>query len=327
MRGHSTLALLLLLVAPVVAEAPPPGAPAPPPAVTPAAPSAEDAARLRRLLAAQVLPPAPALSVATTAAVTARDGVFRSAELQREMKYRVLLPPSYDREHRHYPVLYLLHGFLNPFYEWDRQTSLARQLERYEVVVVLVEGDNSFYLDSAGEPKDRYLAYFFRDLLPEIRTHYRVMSETYGQAIAGVSMGGYGALLYGLRFPGAFAFVGSFAGVPNLMRDEELLGNLAAYGAGAVFGPAGGATRTENDVMALLDKVEKGAALPYFFLNVGNDDEFAPQNLAFAEKLRAKGVRHELLLLPGGHEWDVWDRALPAFFDALARVLPGLRRE
>ncbi len=287
--------------------------------------TAEESARIHRLLDAQTYAPAPALASPSAGGAwgeTARDGVFHSEQLQRDMRYRVLLPPSYEREHRYYPVLYMLHGFLNPYYEWDRQTTLAVEAAKYDLVVVLVQGDNSFYLNSASAPKDRYMSYFFRDLLPEIRGHYRVMSETYGQAIAGVSMGGYGALLYGLRFPGAFAFVGSFAGVPNLMSDDELQKNLEPFGATAAFGPRGGETRTENDPMALLRKVEKGTPLPYFFLQVGNDDEFLPQNLTFAAELREHGVAHELHLAPGAHEWDVWNRALPAFFQALARAMP-----
>src|SRR5688572_33129456 len=102
---------------------------------------------LDRVLKAQAAPPAPA--VRDGGGVTAEDVEMTSAALGgRTMHYRVLLPRGYGRSHRHYPVLYLLHGFLNPYYEWDRQTELARHLAPYDLVVVLVQGDNAFYLDS-----------------------------------------------------------------------------------------------------------------------------------------------------------------------------------
>jgi len=285
----------------------------------------DPAEQFRRQVARQHASPAAPVDRAE-GVVTARDVAFPSRELGREMRYRALLPASYGRSHRHYPVLYLLHGFLNPYYEWDKQTRLAELLGSRDLVVILVEGDNSFYLNSAGEPKDRYMSYFFRDVLPDVQSRFRVMSETHGQALAGVSMGGYGALLYALRFPGTFAFVGSFAGVPNLMSDKELLGNFAPFDIEKLLGPPGGPTRTQNDVMALARKVTRDTPLPYLFLDVGTDDPFAPHSLDFAAILREKGARHELHLTPGGHEWDVWDRMLPTFFDSLGRVVAIDRR-
>ncbi|MBI3449366.1 MAG: hypothetical protein HY049_10680 [Acidobacteria bacterium] len=142
----------------------------------------------QRLAGQQRLPSAPVRSEGS--GVTAQDVVFQSRTLDREMRYRVLLPASYGSSHRYYPVLYLLHGYMNTYYDWDKQTNLARYLEKYDLVVVLPQFDNSFYLNSAGEPKDRYITYFFRDLTPDVESRFRARTESQARAVGGVSMGG-----------------------------------------------------------------------------------------------------------------------------------------
>ena len=274
---------------------------------------------LDRVLKAQSAAPAP--PVRDGGGVTAEDVEMQSDVLGRTMHYRVLLPSGYAREHRHYPVLYMLHGFLNPYYEWDRQTELARHLAPYDLVVVLVQGDNAFYLDSAVQgSRDQYQAYFNRELMPHVAARYRIITETHGRAIAGVSMGGYGAMLSILKRPGAWVFAATFAGAVNFAQDTELQKNLAP-----VFDPRALGNRDAADVMKLLAAADL-SLLPYVYVVCGTDDHLLPENLAFQKALQEKKVRHEMHIVPGGHEWIVWDEQLPQMFARMATLIPSMRK-
>ncbi len=331
-RALTRLLLLSVLVAPLGAAAklaPPALAatPAPIPAPTPSAtpeatPDPAAAAREhQRLVAIQQREPAPTL--ATGSGVTALDVRFASAALGREMRYRVLLPRGYATSHRYYPVLYLLHGYMNPFYEWDKQTSLARLLDerRYGLIVVLPQLDNSFCLNAAEEPKDRYMTCFFRDLIPEVESRYRARSEPPARAIGGVSMGGYGAMLYGLRFPQAFSFVASFSGAVNFIAEsDDFARNMAPFPLGRIVGKPDSATRLENDRFRLVESVEP-TTLPPLWITVGSRDFLFPENVDFLRALQKRGIAVDFHHAPGDHEWVYWDAELPRMLDALAHAL------
>jgi len=271
-----------------------------------------------RLVEQQRLPSAPTLDAGT--GVTARDIVFQSPTLEREMRYRVLLPASYGRSHRYYPVLYMLHGYMNTYYEWDKQTSLARYLESYDLIVVLPQFDNSFYLNSAGEPKDRYITYFFRDLVPDVEKRFRARTEPPARAIAGVSMGGYGAMLWALRFPGAFAFAADFSGSVNFVRDSHIAEMLKPFDTAKLLGPDDSGTRKYGDIMALVPTLDP-APIPYLWITCGAGDALLDQNLAFAAALRERHIAFEIHSAPGGHEWAYWDGQLPSMLETLARKM------
>lgn len=308
-RGLALVASLALDGAARATE--PPAVGAPPATIVSEKEAAER--EFARLLALQRAAPPPPL--ATGDGVTAEDVIFKSATLKREMRYRVLLPASYRREHRHYPVLYLLHGYMNPYYEWDRQTDLARLLAPHDLIVVLPQFDNSFYLNSAADPKDRYLSYFFRDLLPDVQARYRARTEPPARAVAGVSMGGYGAMLLALRFPQAFSFAAEFSGCLDLVHDRPLAEAMQPFELDKLLGPPESETRKANDVMALVEMVDP-AALPYLWLTAGADDFLFDQTLAFAQALRKRHLLFEFHTAPGDHEWAVWNRELPGMLEA-----------
>lgn len=297
-------------------------------AVQPATPAAETPQqRYDRLLEIQHRDPAPPLSAG--AGVTAQDVVFQSATLDRRMRYRVLLPAGYSTSHRYYPVLYLLHGYMNPYYEWDKQTSLARYLEEghHELVVILPQFDNSFYVNSFKKPADKYESYFFDDLLPHVEAHYRVRSEPPARAVAGVSMGGYGALLYGLRKPWKFALAASFSGPVDLMkfRPEDSRALFDPFVLEDVIGPFASDYRKNLDLFEMAGNADP-KTLPYLWLSCGSEDGLLSFNLHFVELLVEKKARFEFHTAPGNHEWEYWDAELPLFLRALDRTFSTVPR-
>ena len=141
--------------------------------------------------------------------------------LRRAVPYCVLLPPSYDADKaRRYPVLYFLHGIgeneqalLNSG-GWDLIQDLWDQKQMGEFVIAAPAGGRTFFINSR-DGKVRYQDFLMREFLPYIESHYRIRAGRHSRGIAGISMGGYGALRLGLLFPQTFAAVS--ANSPALM--------------------------------------------------------------------------------------------------------------
>src|SRR5262249_9931726 len=126
-------------------------------------------------------------------------GELRSMLMQRALPYCVLLPPGYEMSDLSYPVLYLLHGLFGRFDDWILRTRIASHAARHDLIVVMPEGGDGWYCDSLTVETDRYESYLVGELIPVIESRYRTLRRRQGWAIAGLSMGGYGAFKFGLR--------------------------------------------------------------------------------------------------------------------------------
>jgi putative tributyrin esterase len=252
-----------------------------------------------------------------TAANTVESSSFFSAALAREMPYQVVLPAGYSGSQERYPVLYLLHGWQGDEANFVSLTHLVQDASAYKLIVVTPRAENSWYVNSATHPKDRYADYIFQDVIAEVDAHYRTIASPHERAIAGISMGGYGALLFSLRHPGAFAFAasisGAFAGPSGI---ESVMPQLKPS-TDEAFGAAGSATRRQNDVGTLIGAVDR-TQQPYFFLGCGTSDPLLSSNRQVVEKLSSHGFAYEYHELPGAHTWPFWDAALPTMLKVLS---------
>jgi len=246
---------------------------------------------------------------------------FHSNLINATLPYNVILPADYRQSRTtRYPVLYLLHGLGGHYSDWLTRTNVADYAAQYRMIIVMPEGNNSWYVDGApvsnasGErPGDKYETYILQELMPDVDKRYRTIQSRYGRAIAGLSMGGYGAIKFGLKNPSTFVFAGSMSGAlaPASWTEDDLKGYKAIYDSlPPVFGPAGSEVRKANDIFEILKTRSDSriAALPYFYLDSGTEDFFFEGNHRFAELLRAKKIPHEYRELPGEHSWQYWDR-------------------
>jgi len=261
---------------------------------------------------------------------------FQSKLVNAALPYNVVLPPDY-RESRvtRYPVLYLLHGFGGHHGDWVTHSNVADYAAQYRMIVVTPEGNNGWYTDSVSVGTDKYESYLLKELIPDVQKRYRTIESRYGRGIAGLSMGGFGALKFGLKSPETFAFVGSLSGAPGATAwTEDDLKNLKAIrdSVFAVFGPVGSETRKANDVFAIARGLSAArvAGLPYFYLDCGTEDFLSGSNQQFAALLREKKIPHEYRELPGDHNWAYWDQQVQEVLQIAAqkmRLPPGeLRR-
>ena len=252
---------------------------------------------------------------------TIRDAGFQSASLGRAMKYRIILPAGYDRSVRRYPVLYLLHGLSGSYLDWDTRTHLAEYAAPLQLIVVMPDAGDSWYTNSSASTQDRFEDYIFKDLVPEIDKTYRTIATRHARAIGGLSMGGYGAMKFALKYPNLFVFAGSFSGVQTVVHEPGLMlpfGEKYVQQVLEIYGPPSGPTRTANDIIALADKANP-AALPYLWISCGTADGFLESNREFVVLLQQRKIAYTYEEAPGGHSWAFWDEELPAMFRELAR--------
>jgi putative tributyrin esterase len=248
-----------------------------------------------------------------------KDSVFHSAALQRDMRYRVLLPRDYNKGGR-FSVLYLLHGLYGDYLNWDTRTGLENYARNLHLLIVMPDADDSWYTNSATVPSDEFEDYIAKDLLAEIDEKYRTIRERHGRAIAGLSMGGYGAVKLGLKYPDLFAFAGSLSGALDAAQNLDILRPEFAAKLREVFGNEGSRERAENDVTLLLNATHQ-TPFPYFYLGCGTADFFLDTNRAFVMQLSSRKIAYEYHETPGGHEWEYWDRELQPMLQVIERKL------
>ena len=274
--------------------------------------------RLVRLLCAIGFVTAAAISAASavveTSAVVAPSAVvdraFDSRALKRSVPYRVLLPDQYATGTARYPVLYLLHGYGGHFGNWIDHSKLAGYAGNRPLIIVMPEGANSWYVDGAnGEAWETYLT---SDLVDEVDTTFRTTPTREGRMIAGLSMGGYGAIKAGLKHPELYGLVGSFSGALDITRPGDVFDGEQKPDVMRIFGPIGSVVRQSNDVYTLPGWA-KPKQLPYFWIACGTADPWLEPNRELARLLKKSGAAYEYHERPGGHDWEFWNWASQAF--------------
>lgn len=254
---------------------------------------------------------------------------IESASLERTMPYNVIVPNGYaDKANaeRKYPVLYLLHGLTGHYGNWADDSKLLEYSAPYDLIIVMPEGNNGWYTNAMNVPADRYEDFLIKDLIPEIEGKFRARTDREGRMIAGLSMGGYGALKFGLKYPDRFALAGSFSGALDAARfDVKMFGSgwkVLTDSIDAVYGPMGSKTRAENDLFKMIEEIkpETVGKLPFIYLDCGTEDILITSNRDFATALLQKKIPHEFTQRPGKHDWDFWKVSTVEFLGLQARL-------
>lgn len=255
---------------------------------------------------------------------------FHSALVGKTLPYNVILPGDYRSTARRYPVLYLLHGWAGHSSDWLTRTNVADYAAQYRFILVMPEGNDGWYTDGVANATDKYESYIIQELIPDVQRHFRTIESRYGRGIAGLSMGGYGALKFGLKSPGTFAFAGSLSGAlaATTWTEEDLkafrgINNSLV----AAFGPRDSPQRTANDIFEIARALStaRAAALPYFYFDCGTEDFFLGVNEQFAALLTEKKISHEFRELPGTHSWQYWDQQVKELLKVAAENLKAQR--
>ncbi|HCX84543.1 MAG TPA: esterase [Micrococcales bacterium] len=198
-------------------------------------------------------------------------------------------------------VLYLLHGLSDDDTIWLRRTSIERYAADYGIAVVMPRVERSFYQDMAhGE---RYWTYVSEELPAIVQQLFRVSSRREDTFVAGLSMGGYGAMRLGLARPDRFAAAASLSGALDIahpfVRDAREDFYTNAFGEADVQG-------TGADLLHLLREADP-AALPALMVACGTEDDLWPMQESFLAVAAERGIDVTTSFGPGQHEWGYWD--------------------
>ena len=213
------------------------------------------------------------------------------------------------------PVLYLLHGLSDDHTIWMRRTSVERYAAAHGLAVVMPAVGRSFYCDMASGPA--YWQYVSEELPAFVEQSLQVGRGRDKRFVAGLSMGGYGAMKLALTFPDRFAAAASFSGALD-MRERTQGGDLNRD-MRLIFGDRPRVAGTQNDTFHLAEStLSRGTALPALYISCGTEDFLFEANERFHEHLVRLGIEHDYVTEPGEHEWGFWDRHVRAFLDRLA---------
>ena len=261
----------------------------------------------------------PAVLIPTSASAQAgrvmENQEFQSSALDRAWNYTIYLPPGYETDQRAYPVVYLLHGYGGNHTNWVRlgdaaftADSLTHIGELPPTIIVMPDGRNSWYVNS--EPDGGFGAMetaMVEDLVGHVDATYRTIANRRGRMIAGLSMGGYGALHLAFKYPDLFGAAASLSGA--FSREEPERQDLFSPAFGDPFDPDRWAA--ENPFRFIQDVKASGLRLPVY-LTVGDDDGpwLYTGAVEFYRDLQEAEMPAELRITDGAHTWAVWDTAL-----------------
>ncbi|MHC4713201.1 MAG: alpha/beta hydrolase [Planctomycetota bacterium] len=226
---------------------------------------------------------------------------FFSQSLEKATAMNVILPePSLKGP---YYTLYQLHGLSDDYTIWMRRTSIERYVAGLPLVVVMPDGGRGFYTDAVEG--HAYESHIMKDTIRFIEKFFPVIRNRRGRAIGGLSMGGYGAMKLGLKYPKVF---GSIAAHSGAFLNARAAGFRANPEYTRIFGenPTGG----PNDAFALAGKLAK-SDVPAIRFDCGKSDVLLDGNRRLHRHLRKLGIKHTYAEYPGIHEWGYWDKHFP----------------
>lgn len=214
-------------------------------------------------------------------------------------------PPSHIIKEK-YPVLYLLHGMGNNHATWCGYSNIEMFAEERRIAVVMISGENKFYHTVPGG--DDYYR-FIEEELPEFITNMFPISplpeHTY---IAGLSMGGAGALMHGIGNPDKYCAIGAFSAAIHEDKNEWGVPDSNEWG-------------LPDPRKAVDQAIEEGKKIPKIYSACGENDTLYQDNLSFKEYLSEKDVEITWVPVAGfGHEWRFWNEQAEAFLDWIPRT-------
>jgi enterochelin esterase-like enzyme len=248
-----------------------------------------------------------------------------------ERKYAIYLPPDYENSQRSYPVLYLLHGGGDDQTAWIQFGEVNRLADDAikvgkipPMIIVTPDGFTSFYINTA-DGKLNYEDFFIKELIPHIEKTYKVKAERKYRGIAGLSMGGYGALMYALKYPNLFVAAAPLSAA--VWTDNDII-NLDEGMFNGLFGNSMGKNLKgkerltpawlSNSPLAIIEKKTKEelSAVSYW-IDCGDDDFLTIGNAELHIALTNKKVPHEFRMRDGAHNWTYWRTGI---IDALSFI-------
>ena len=245
---------------------------------------------------------------------------IQSTILNKPVNYTVYLPPDYESSQRSYPVVYLLHGYTDDNTGWLQFGEINRLADKAiaegtipPMIIIMPNGDSSYYINSY-DGKEKYEDFFIKEFMPTVEKVFRIKAQKKYRGIAGLSMGGYGSLVYSLKHPELFA---AAAPLSAAVYNDSAIVRMTDNFWKVVFGPLFGRdlkgvdrlTRSwhDNSVLNIIDKKSTDELSEVrYWIDCGDGDFFTPGNCYLHIALFEKKVPHEYRVRDGAHNWTYW---------------------
>ncbi len=259
-------------------------------------------------------------ALAQTAGKVIEQLNVKSNILNRSVAYTIYLPPDYNFSERSYPVIYLLHGYTDDNTGWLQFGEINRYADKAiaegtipPMIIVMPNGDSSWYINSY-DGKEKYEDFFTKEFIPVIEKTYRIKNQKRYRGIAGLSMGGYGTLVYAIKYPELFAAAAPLSAAVfddeamTSMQDqsyEKTFGQL--YGRGLKSKERLNKAWYDNSILKMVEtKSQQDLSKVRYWIDCGDDDFLTKGNCLLHIALAEKKVPHEYRVRDGAHTWDYW---------------------
>lgn len=227
-----------------------------------------------------------------------------SQSMQKDIKCTIVLPENYGNQF-FYSVVYLLHGYSGNYSSWlTIAPHIKKWVDENEVLVVCPDGGNSWYFNSPVDSSIRYETFISNEVIAYIDSNFKTVQSKKGRAIAGLSMGGHGALYLAIKHPNVFGAAGSMSGgvdfmpFPEKWEIKNVLGECITQEESWIA----------HTVIHQIENLKKGDLK--ILIDCGIDDFFIQVNRNLNEKLLEKNIAHDYIERPGGHTAEYWNNAV-----------------
>jgi S-formylglutathione hydrolase FrmB len=250
--------------------------------------------------------------------------------------FTIYLPEGYETHQRTYPVTYLLHGYGDSDDGWIQFGEINRLADAAikegkiaPMLIVTPDGFKSFYMNAADGSMN-YEDFFIKELIPHIEKTFKAKTDKRFRGIAGLSMGGYGSLLYALKYPNMFSAAAPLSAAIWTNEDYENMkeGMYNTYFGSSIGKNLKGKERLTpnwhaNSIFSIIDKktTDELSAVKYW-IDCGDDDFLTVGNAQLHIALTNKNVAHEFRMKDGIHSWTYWRNGV---IDALSFISDNFR--
>lgn len=253
---------------------------------------------------------------------------FISKCLMRTVTFNAIIPvdkfgpQAENAEQKPLKTLYLLHGIFGNYTDWVNGTRIQAWAEANDLAVIMPSGENRFYLDDE-KSGELYGEFIGKELVEFTRKLFPLSDKREDTFIAGLSMGGYGAIRNGLKYAENFGCVIglSAALVHDTWKDADNSAPIFTFRRSyyeAIFGEYDKVKGSDKDPKALLLKLkEEGRPVPKVYLCCGTEDGLVTANRDFRDFLNENGVDLTYVEGPGKHDWVFWDTYIKKVLDWL----------
>lgn len=225
---------------------------------------------------------------------------------------KLVFPGQPVREKKPFKTLYLLHGIFGNYTDWVNGTRIQAWAEERNLAVIMPSGDNRFYVDNPATG-DFYGEFIGNELVTVTRDMFHLSDKREDTYIAGLSMGGYGAVRNGLKYSDTFGCLAGLSGALDLEMlipkdDSSPVPQFRRSCFESVFGDLQQISGSDKDIKALVKRLLDGAGpLPDIYFCCGTEDHLLPHNRELHAYLDANHVKHTYVEGPGDHNWPFWD--------------------